>query len=143
MKLRIYAIGKPRLADAARGGDEYTGRLARTGGIGIEFLKPKDETRQLLARSEGSYRIVLDERGRLLTTPELVGRIGELEHRGDVKEVSFLLGGADGHDPAVRDAADFVWALSPLTLQHELALVVLLEQLYRAYAIKRGEPYHR
>jgi 23S rRNA (pseudouridine1915-N3)-methyltransferase len=73
----------------------------------------------------------------------VVDAIGNLERRGDIKEVSFLIGGADGHDPAVRHAADLVWALSPLTLQHELALVVLLEQLYRAYSIKRGEPYHR
>jgi 23S rRNA (pseudouridine1915-N3)-methyltransferase len=60
-----------------------------------------------------------------------------------VKRVAFLIGGADGHEPATRAAADAVWALGRLTLQHELALVVLLEQLYRIQTIKRGEPYHR
>ena len=60
-----------------------------------------------------------------------------------VKTVSLLIGASDGHTTELREKADAVWALSPLTLQHELALVVLLEQIYRAYSIKRGEPYHR
>jgi 23S rRNA (pseudouridine1915-N3)-methyltransferase len=60
-----------------------------------------------------------------------------------IKTISLLIGASDGHTKDLRSQADEVWSLSPLTLQHELALVVLLEQLYRAYTIKRGEPYHR
>ena len=59
------------------------------------------------------------------------------------RDIALLIGGADGHTAEVRQAADWVWSLSQLTLQHELALVVLLEQLYRAYTIKAGTPYHR
>ena len=58
-------------------------------------------------------------------------------------QVPFLVGGSDGHSDEVRAKADRVLSLSSLTLQHELALVVLLEQLYRGYAILRGLPYHR
>ncbi len=143
MKLRVYSIGKPKLQFAALGVDEYERRLSRTLDFRVEPIKARDESEALLARSEGSYRIALDERGLRLTTEEVVAALDALESRGDVKTVSFLIGGADGHSPELRARADAVWSLSPLTLQHELALVVLLEQLYRAYAIKRGEPYHR
>ena len=70
-------------------------------------------------------------------------RITRLENRPDIKNVSFLIGGSDGHSSELRNCCDEIWSLSAMTMQHELALVVLLEQLYRAYTIKRGEPYHR
>jgi 23S rRNA (pseudouridine1915-N3)-methyltransferase len=60
-----------------------------------------------------------------------------------VKKVAILIGGADGHTPELRRSADHVIALSGFTLQHELALVVLLEQIYRVHTVLRREPYHR
>ena len=143
MKIQILAIGKPKLRYAADGIAEFQKRLQRACKVEIEYLKNKDESRQLLERSAGTYRIAMDERGDLLTTDKFVGRINALEQRGDVKTVSFLIGGSDGHSEELRQNSDALLALSPLTLQHELALVVLLEQIYRAYSIKRGEPYHR
>ena len=143
MKLRILAIGKPKLRYAADGIAEFQKRLARSGKLEIHYLKDGNASRQLLERSEGTYRIALDERGWRPTTTELVQRIDALEQRGDIKTVSFLIGGADGHSGELRGACDLVLSLSALTLQHELALVVLLEQLYRVFSIKRGEPYHR
>ena len=143
MKLRILAIGKPKLRYAADGIAEFQKRLARSGKLEIHYLKDGNDSRQLLQRSEGTYRIALDERGWRPTTTELVQRIDALEQRGDIKTVTFLIGGADGHSEDLRGSCDLVLSLSSLTLQHELALVVLLEQLYRAYTIKRGEPYHR
>lgn len=143
MKLRVYTIGKPKLRYAAAGVAEYDKRLRRALDFEVEALKARDESAALLARSEGSYRIALDERGRSLDTMGVVGLMDSLEARGEIKAASFLIGGSDGHSEDLRHTADLVWALSPLTMQHELALVVLLEQLYRAYTIKRGEPYHR
>ena len=67
----------------------------------------------------------------------------QLETRPQLKKVAFLIGGADGHPPELRERCDEIWSLSRMTMQHELALVVLLEQLYRVFTIKRGEPYHR
>ncbi|MGE9269861.1 MAG: 23S rRNA (pseudouridine(1915)-N(3))-methyltransferase RlmH, partial [Verrucomicrobiales bacterium] len=67
----------------------------------------------------------------------------KLEMNGAIKTVSFLIGASDGHTASLRTQVDKVWCLSKLTLQHELALVVLLEQLYRVATIRRGEPYHR
>lgn len=114
--------------------------------IDIDYFA-KDQGRvknsiQHLQRSAGTIRIALDERGERWTTDQFVSKVNQLELSGS-KRVSLLIGGADGHDESLRNEADAVWALSPLTLQHELALLVLLEQVYRAYTIKRGEPYHR
>lgn len=143
MKLRILAIGKPKLRYAADGIAEFQKRLRRSAPVEITFLKDKDESRALLEKSAQTYRIALDERGERLSTDQLVRRINALERRGDVKAVSFLIGGADGHTRELREQSDLVLSLSSLTMQHELALVVLLEQLYRVFSIKRGAPYHR
>lgn len=143
MKLRILAIGKPKLGYAGEGVREYTGRLKHYVPLDLEFLKGHDESSSLFARSEGSYRIALDERGSQLTTLEISDGLTRLENSPGIKKVAFLIGGANGHSPALRDQCDEIWSLSTMTMQHELALVVLLEQLYRAYTVKRGEPYHR
>ncbi|HBM78065.1 MAG TPA: 50S rRNA methyltransferase [Verrucomicrobiales bacterium] len=143
MKLRILAIGKPKLGYAGEGVREYTGRLKHYVPLDLEFLKGHDESSSLLAKSEGSYRIALDERGSQLTTLGISDGLTRLENRPGIKKVVFLIGGAAGHSPALRDQCDEIWSLSTMTMQHELALVVLLEQIYRAYTIKRGEPYHR
>ncbi len=146
MKWTVQAIGKPALDYAKRGIAEYEKRLRRLAQLEVSYLG-KDQGKEKntlshLQRSEGALRIVLDERGESWTTDQLVKRIDQWEMNG-VKRISLMIGGADGHPREMRQKADSVWALSPLTMQHELALVVLLEQVYRAYTIKRGEPYHR
>ena len=93
-------------------------------------------------RSKGMFRVVLDERGAQTTSRELAQKIGAWELSGP-RDFALIIGGADGHDDELRAAAGWLWALSRLTFQHELALLVALEQLYRAYAIKAGMPYHR
>ena len=143
MKYRILAIGKPKLRHAADGIADYQKRLKRYCELEVEYLCDKDESKQLLSKSAGTYRIALDERGERLTTSQLVDRVNALELRGEVKTISFLIGGSDGHADELRRESDLVLSLSSLTLQHELVLVILLEQLYRVHTIQRGEPYHR
>ena len=65
------------------------------------------------------------------------------ERSGTVKGIAVLIGGADGHTEELRRAVQWQWSLSKLTLQHEMALLFVLEQVYRAYTIKAGTPYHR
>lgn len=145
MNWHILAIGKPKLGFARAGIEEYTARLRGMAPVRIEYLKASHreaESALLLQRSEGMLRVVLDERGEELGSRALAERITAWEHRS-VKSVALLIGGADGHTGELRQAADWVWSLSRLTLQHELALVVVFEQLYRAYSIKAGLPYHR
>lgn len=145
MNWHIFAIGKPRLGFAREGVEEYAKRLRPLAGVIVEYLKPVGgelESAALLRRSEGMYRVALDERGEQLSSRELAGRVGQWE-QDRLKSVALLIGGADGHGAQLRARADLLWSLGRLTFQHELALVLVLEQLYRAYSIKAGMPYHR
>ena len=146
MHLRIIVAGKPALAYARAGVDEYVKRLSRFGGCELVIVKAgsSDEvSARLLERSQGCFRIALDERGERLGTRAFADKLDALALRGDVKTVAFLIGAADGHSQALRDACDFLLTLSAFTLQHELALLVLFEQLYRVASLKSGSPYHR
>ena len=145
MRLHVFVVGKPKLAYARAGVDEYLKRLKASGGVEITELKSgtrEQESAALLSRSDGMIRVVLDERGEQVTSREFAAKITAWEH-GRAKGVAFLIGGADGHTEELRRAADWRWALGKITLQHELALVVLLEQIYRARSINAGAPYHR
>ncbi len=147
MKWQILTIGKPSLRYARDGIAEYEKRLKRycpltMRSVGREAGKEKNST-VLLQASEGSFRIAMDERGECPTTAEFARKIEGWQMDGAVKSVSLLIGGADGHSDELRRKADWVFAMSALTLQHELATVVLLEQIYRAHTLLRGEPYHR
>ncbi len=146
MNIRIFAAGKPALQYAKSGIEEYLKRLKRSAKVELTYVKAGSSEKvstDLLSRTEGSFRIALDERGDQWTTADFVRRVNAWEVEPGLKSVSFLIGASDGHTEELRQRADETWALSSLTLQHELALVVLLEQVYRAYSIKRGEPYHR
>ena len=105
MKLLVLAAGKPALAYAKDGIEEYLKRLKRYSQVSLELVKAGDSeevSQRLLERSEGMFRIALDERGERLTTAELAKRFEALEHRGDVKTVAFLIGASDGHTPELR-----------------------------------------
>lgn len=134
-------MGRPALGYAAEGIGEYARRIGGFTKIELRFLKDGAETK-MLAESEGWFRIVLDERGKSLTSRAFVEQIAKWENRS-VPRCAVLVGGADGWSDAVRQKADFLWALGPMTLQHELALLVALEQIYRACTLKAGLPYHR
>lgn len=145
MRWKIIAVGKPKLPWAAEGIADYLGRLKHFLSAEIVFLKngsKEQEASALLQASRGCYRLVLDECGSTWTSRELAGHIQELELRSQ-KQIALLVGGGDGLANEVRKKADRVWSLSPATLQHELALLVACEQLYRASSILRGHPYHR
>ena len=146
MQIRVIVAGKPALAYAKAGVEEYLKRLARGGNHEMVVIKAgsrEDVSGRLLERSQGCYRVALDERGESLTTRGFAAKLESLEMRGDVKTVAFLIGAADGHTETLREQCDLVISLSPFTLQHELALLVVLEQLYRVASLKSGSPYHR
>lgn len=146
MHIRIIAAGKPALSYAKAGVEEYLKRLSRFGNHELVIIKAgsqDDVSSRLLERSEGSFRIALDERGKTLGTRAFFQQLSTLECRGDVKSISFLIGAADGHNEQLRKSCDLLISVSPFTLQHELALVILLEQLYRVASLKAGMPYHR
>lgn len=146
MRIRLIVAGKPALAYAKVGVEEYLKRLSRFGLYELVTVKAgtRDEvSARLLERSEGCYRIALDERGVSMGTRMFATKLDSLAGRGDVKTTAFLIGAADGHNEILRTTSDLLLALSPFTLQHELALLVLLEQLYRVESLQSGSPYHR
>lgn len=153
MRLRVVAVGKDRSGLYAPAVEEYARRISRY--VRFEVVEvpearkhagtPRardEEGEALLARLGERERVVLlDERGEEETSAELARRVGRWLAGG--QDVALLVGGADGHGAAVRARAAETLALSRLTLAHRLARLVLVEQLYRAFTILRGEPYHR
>ena len=145
MDVIVLAAARPSLAYARQGVELYCERLRPLGGVELRYVRDggRDEvSARLLKASEGCLRIALDERGRNLTTRELEKRWREWQLRS-VKRVAFLIGAADGHSEALRNSCDLVLSLGQHTMQHELALVVLLEQIYRIHTLLVGAPYHR
>ena len=153
MRLLVVAVGHRMPPWVNAGFAEYAGRMPRESRIELNALKPAprgaplqrmldaEGKRILAALPADCIRVALDERGALLSTMDLARRVARWREAG--RDVAFIVGGADGLAESVRNAAHLVWSLSPLTLPHGLARVVLAEQLYRAACLLRGHPYHR
>jgi 23S rRNA (pseudouridine1915-N3)-methyltransferase len=153
VRLRILAVGRDRSGLFQPAVEEYARRISRHARLEIVEVpearkyagtaRARDEEGEsLLARiSERDRVVALDERGAEPTSPELARRLAAWLEGG--RDVALLVGGADGLSEAVLRRADERLSLSRLTLAHRLARLVLAEQLYRAFAILRGEPYHR
>ena len=139
MRYRVVAVGRLRDAALRAACDEYLGRLRRY--ARVEEQEVKDEARVLGAVPEGARLVALSRAGAAWTSRELAERTTRWDQEG--RDVAFAIGGAETLPSEVLDRAERVWSLSPLTLPHELARLVLYEQLYRAFTIRRGEPYHR
>ncbi|MCU1267695.1 MAG: hypothetical protein JWM21_4013 [Acidobacteria bacterium] len=153
MRLRLIWTGKTKDAHLRALGEDYLKRLTRfarceitelreskgsTGKAGIE----KDSERISDALHEGTVFVLLDPEGAQWTSQTLAEQVQRWNNEG-TREVSFVIGGPLGVSKKLSDAADKHWSLSRLTLTHEMARVVLLEQLYRAYTIIHGLPYQK
>ena len=140
MKLVVLAVGKLRGAEVRALADDYLGRLRKYGPC--EEREVKRDADLAGAIPAGALVVALEVDGDPVTSTELSRRVGEWI-RKDKGIVTFLVGGAEGIPREVSRRADVRLSLSPLTLPHRLARVLLLEQLYRAMTILRGEPYAR
>lgn len=104
----------------------------------------KDDSALIAALPARAKLVVLDARGDVLSSEDIAKKIvGAAEQHGGGAPLVFAIGGAEGFGDAVRRRAERMVAFGRITLPHRLARIVLLEQLYRAYAILRGEPYHK
>jgi 23S rRNA (pseudouridine1915-N3)-methyltransferase len=139
MRYRVVAVGRVRDAALRAACDEYLERLRRY--TRVEEREVKEEARVLEAVPEDSRLVALSRSGEEWTSGQLAEWTARWEMDG--RDITFAIGGADALPEPVLRQAERVWSLSRLTLPHELARVVLYEQLYRAYTIRRGEPYHR
>ncbi len=135
--------------------DDYLARADKAGrplGLGPFTVSEIDDRKgggmaaeaALLDRAvpDGAHRIALDERGRVLSSPDFSATLARWRDDG-VRDAALMIGGADGLDPALRDGADLVLSLGAMVWPHMLARVMLAEQLYRATQILAGTPYHR
>ncbi|MEO1315792.1 MAG: 23S rRNA (pseudouridine(1915)-N(3))-methyltransferase RlmH [Pseudomonadota bacterium] len=154
MDLVIAAVGRLKGGPEAAMVDDYAARASQAGrplGLGpvtvIEIderraRRPADQILRLREAAAESVRVVLDERGRTLTSPDLAERIAGWRDGGR-RRAAFLIGGADGHAPEMREGADLLLSFGPMVWPHALARVMLAEQLYRAVSILAQSPYHR
>jgi 23S rRNA (pseudouridine1915-N3)-methyltransferase len=140
VRLTVLAIGRLKEAWLVDGAAEYQKRVRAR--LPLDIVEVKDEAELLRRLPPRAELWVLDERGQQLSSDELAQAIGG-RMRSGLPGVALAIGGADGHSEALRKRATLVWSLGRLTLPHRLARVIVLEQLYRALAIVRGEPYHR
>ncbi|MGE5543482.1 MAG: 23S rRNA (pseudouridine(1915)-N(3))-methyltransferase RlmH [Bacillota bacterium] len=108
----------------------------------IADVLAREGQRVLSCLKEEDYLIVLDSRGQSMTSETLAGKIEDLMNHGQSRVV-FVIGGSHGLAPQLIQRADLVLSFSPLTFPHQLAVLMLLEQLYRSFKIIRGEPYHK
>ncbi len=131
MRLRLIWVGKTKNAHVAALADDYVRRLSRFCRVEVTEL-----------REATGGGVLLDVAGREFDSHELAARVGAWQNAA-TKEVAFVIGGHLGVSDEIRGRADLRWSLSRLTLTHELARVVVAEQLYRAFTILRGLPYQK
>ena len=146
MKITLITVGKLKEKFLVDGVNEYLKRIKNFCKIEIreiaECRTVEDEGKKLLAQiPRESFLIVLDVAGVELSSEELAEKISALTLRG-VVSITFLIGGAFGLSDEVRQAADFRLSLSRMTFTHQLARLIVVEQIYRAFKINRNEPYH-
>jgi len=139
MRYRVVAVGRVRDAALRAACDGYIERLRRY--TRVEEREVKHEARILEGLPEGSRLVALSEAGEQWTSEQLADWTARWDQEG--RDVTFAIGGAGALPAAVLQSAERTWSLSRLTFPHELAWVLVYEQLYRAYTIRRGEPYQR
>jgi 23S rRNA (pseudouridine1915-N3)-methyltransferase len=155
MRMHLCVVGRIRSGPERDLIDDYLKRFDRTGralGLGPVREHEVEDKRgggmeaeaALLDRAcpSGAVRVMLDERGETMTSPEFAQRLARWRDQG-AQDVALFIGGADGLAPDLRNQADAALSLGPMVWPHALARVMLAEQLYRAATILAGSPYHR
>ncbi|EFK96584.1 SPOUT methyltransferase, predicted [sediment metagenome] len=142
MKLQIITIGEPK-NEYKKIFDEYLKRLS--GFVKLEYYpikEDKNSDKKIFNLIEKTFVILLDEKGREFSSKSLAEFL-EKKELESVGTISFLIGGPDGHNEEIRKKEDFKISFSRLTFPHDLAMVILVETLYRSFSIINNHPYHR
>ncbi|MGM8212818.1 23S rRNA (pseudouridine(1915)-N(3))-methyltransferase RlmH [Virgibacillus sp. W0430] len=159
MKITIITVGKLKEKYLKQGIQEYLKRLSTYAKVNIvelpdekapetlsaaeeEAVKRKEGERILTNINDDTYVITLEIEGKMVTSEQLAAKIDDLATYGKSK-VAFVIGGSLGLSEAVQKRSDFSLSFSKMTFPHQLMRLVLLEQVYRAFRIVRGEPYHK
>jgi len=151
LNLTLAAVGRCKPGPEKTLFDHYSGRLGwRLTLKEVEEKRPLTVPERMAREAQllracvpkGAVMVALDERGKSFTSPAFADRLGQWRDSGR-GEVAFLIGGADGHEPALRQSADLLLCLGAMTWPHMLVRGLLAEQLYRAECILANHPYHR
>ena len=159
MKISVFAVGRMKAGPEKELVDRYFGRFSKSGpAVGLEFSgfieiaesrapsaterkrEEADRLRQHLAA--GAALVLLDERGNSISSEDFANRIAAQRDSGR-RSLVIAIGGPDGHDPSLREAAELVLSFGAQTWPHQMVRIMLGEQLYRAATILSGHPYHR
>lgn len=154
MKINILIPSKSSDDQLILEGKQYLERLRTPFSATPIFLNPKSQISEdqkkkrmelegveLLDKSKSTYRIALSENGKLFSSDDFAKYLGQLTHR--TSKVSFIIGGAFGLSDGLLSSCDSKISLSPMTMPHRMAFLVLCEQIYRAQEIIKGSPYHK
>lgn len=155
MKISLWSVGKPHDTYVKTGVEEFTKRLSKyypaswniipvpknAAALSEPELKKREAEAILLLLKEGDYLVALDERGKTMTS-EGVASFIQRRANESTRQLVFLIGGAFGLHETVLKAAKLQWSLSPLTFPHQMARLILAEQVYRACTILQNEKYH-
>ena len=144
MKLQIAWIGKTKEAAFRALTEEYLRRISHYVSAESHEIGSEEALLELAESASGRTRpvlVLLDARGRQFTSEEFAGLLRDQQDRG-TQNLFFGVGPADGFTDRARRAADLILSFGKMTLAHELARIVLLEQIYRAFTILKGHPYH-
>lgn len=142
MKISVITVGSPQLKFAKQGIDEYVKRIRRFGSVDLIHVKEdKKTTEKILKLCEKKFCILLDEKGKSFSSHSLAEFLEQKKNQS--QDLCFLIGGPEGHVQDVRERADYIWSFSDLTFPHDIAMLLLVETLYRSLSINSGHPYHR
>lgn len=121
---------------------EYTKRINRFVDFTMVHVREDKKTNQkILSLCEKTFCVLLDENGKHYSSQTLAVFLEKQKNQS--RDLSFVIGGPDGHRPEIRERADLVWSLSELTFPHDIAMMLTVETLYRSLTINAGHPYHR
>ena len=146
MKFRFLWVGKTKDKNWRALEEEYFARLSHF--VRCETVEIKDSGKEIEGKlileklNQSTFVCILDVKGRSISSHDLAAKVENWQNRG-LKEVTFVIGGAEGIASRVVERADYSLSLSFLTFTHEMARVVMLEQLYRAFTIIKGFPYQK
>lgn len=151
MKINILSIGKFKDVSCETLFHEYKKRMNFDINLkelnlkkGYDGKKLKEEEGKLLLKhcNDNSEIISLDERGKIITTPEFCDIITNYQNNS-INEINFIIGGSDGLSQEVRNKSDFILSFGKMVFPHLFVRVMLIEQLYRVYTLQNGHPYHK
>jgi 23S rRNA (pseudouridine1915-N3)-methyltransferase len=155
VKIHLLAVGTKMPGWVTTAYNEYTKRMPRECSVELKEINPAhrskngnsakykaDEAKSIMAAlPKGAYLVALDEHGKPWNTQQLSQNLENWMQQG--QDVALIVGGPDGLDRELLQQAQQKWSLSPLTLPHPMVRILLAEQLYRAWTILQGHPYHR